>query len=220
MPWNSPGAVSRAEVPAGQPVVKARIAERLRGTAAAPDPAAEAYASLPAGIAAALFPNPLIPAAVLVPLVDRESGLTVLLTRRTDRLRDHPGQISFPGGRIDPGDAGPLAAALRETHEELGIAPELVDIFGYLPPHPVVTGFVITPVVGLVPAWVGIQSDPSEVAEVFELPLKFIVDPANVNRGIRQIRDLEVPVLEYRYGAYRIWGATAQILYSLSMKII
>lgn len=166
-----------------------------------------------------MFPNPLIPAAVLLLLVDREPGLTVLLTRRTDHLRDHPGQISLPGGCIEPGDAGPLGAALRETREELGIAPAVVNVLGYLPPHPVVTGFAVTPVVGLVPAWVGIQHDPSEVAEVFEVPLEFVLDPANVNRGMRRIRELEVPVLEYRYGTHRIWGATAQILYSFSIKI-
>ena len=161
---------------------------------------------------AALFPKLLIPAAVLVPLVERKSGLTVLLTRRTDHLRDHPGQISFPGGRVAATDAGPLAAALRETSEELGISSDLVEVVGYLPPHPVVTGFAVTPVVGFLPGSLELRPDPVEVAEVFEVPLTFILDPANARSGLRRIGNMDVPVWEYRYQSHKIWGATASIL--------
>lgn len=220
MPWNSPGAASRAEGrPAPAPAVKARITARLHGTAPAQDPESAARAALPPEVAA-LFPNPLIPAAVLVPLVERASGLTVLLTRRTAHLRDHPGQISFPGGRVAVTDANPLAAALRETREELGISSALVELAGYLPPQLVVTGFTVTPVVGFLPGSLALRPDPVEVAEVFEVPLGFILDPVNAIGGLRRIGHLEIPVWEYRYGSHRIWGATANILNSFRLIII
>jgi 8-oxo-dGTP pyrophosphatase MutT (NUDIX family) len=194
--------------------VKSRITERLRGTAPAHDVQSEARAPWPPEISAALFPKPLVPAAVLVPLVERDTGLTVLLTRRTDHLRDHPGQISFPGGRLDPGDAGPLEAALRETTEELGIAACIIEVAGYLPPHAVVTGFVVTPIVGFLPATFDLRPDSFEVADVFEVPLDFLLNPVNAIPGRRRVQDLELPVWEYIYERHRIWGATAHILKS------
>ena len=198
--------------------MKARITARLRSTTPAQDPESEARATLPPGVAA-LFPDPLIPAAVLVPLVERESGLTVLLTRRTDHLRDHPGQISFPGGRVAAADLSPLATALRETREELGIASELIELAGYLPAHAVVTGFAVTPVVGFLPGSLEVVPDPVEVAEAFEVPLAFILDPANAIRGLRRIGHMDIPVWEYRYRSHRIWGATANILNSFRLII-
>ena len=191
--------------------MKVRIITRLRGTQPARDPEAEARAALPPEVVA-LFPKPLIAAAVLLPLVERESGLTVLLTRRTDHLRDHPGQISFPGGRLAADDETPLAAALRETREELGIPAGAVEVAGYLPPQAVVTGFAVTPVVGFLSASVDLFPDSVEVAEVFEVPLAFILDPANLLSGLRRFKDVDLPVWEYRYGPHRIWGATASIL--------
>ena len=147
---------------------------------------------------------------MLVPLVERQAGLTVLLTRRTDHLRDHPGQISFPGGRVAATDASPLATALRETSEELGISSDLVEVAGYLPPHPVVTGFAVTPVVGFLPGSLELRPDPVEVAEVFEIPLAFILDPVNARPGHRRIGGIEVPVWEYHYGSAHDLGGDRQ----------
>jgi 8-oxo-dGTP pyrophosphatase MutT (NUDIX family) len=199
--------------------LKARIIEQLRGTAPARDVEAAALASWPPEVVRSLFPAPLTPAAVLVPLVERSEGLTVLLTRRADHLKDHPGQISLPGGRISAGDADPLAAALRETREELGIGAALIEIAGYLPPHAVVTGFAVTPVVGFLPPVFDLRPEPLEVAEAFEVPLAFLGDPVNAIAGRRRVRDLELPVWEYRFGRHRIWGATAHILKSLMDKL-
>jgi 8-oxo-dGTP pyrophosphatase MutT (NUDIX family) len=148
-------------------------------------------------------------------LVERSSGLTVLLTRRTEHLRDHPGQISFPGGRVEPGDAGPLATALREASEELGLLTDWIEVAGFLPPHAVVTGFVVTPVVGFLQADLALKLDAEEVAEAFEVPLQFFLEPGNLRQSIRRVRDVEVPLLEFSYGGHRIWGATANILSSL-----
>lgn len=192
-----------------------RLVQRLRDTAPAADPAAAAKALLPPTVAAALFPGALTAAAVLVPLIERPEGLTVLLTRRTEHLRDHPGQISLPGGRLDSPQESPLAAALREAHEELGIRPELVEVAGYLPPHAVVTGFVVTPVVGILPPALELRLDTYEVAEAFEVPLAFLLEPRNRVESVRRLREVEFPTWEYTYSNHRIWGATAHILNSL-----
>lgn len=198
---------------------KARIAERLKGTIPAPDPDRAARERLPAPVAEEWFRGPLIPAAVLVPLVERRSGFTVLLTRRTEHLRDHPGQISLPGGRVEAGDSDVRATALREACEELGIEPGLVTVLGYLPVHPVITGFAITPVVGFLPDGITLQLDPAEVAETFEVPLEFLLMPGSARQISRQVRGIEVPLFEYQYARYRIWGATANILRTLTNTI-
>ncbi|MBM3583248.1 MAG: CoA pyrophosphatase [Alphaproteobacteria bacterium] len=151
-------------------------------------------------------------AAVLVPLVDRAEGMTVILTRRSDDLPDHAGQISFPGGRIEPHDADEAAAALRETAEEIGLPPEHVEILGSLAPYRTGTGYHITPVVGLIRPPFTLAPDPAEVAEVFEVPFDFVLDPANhrrdsmVWRGTLHFYDA-VP-----FGDRYIWGATAGML--------
>ena len=121
-----------------------KITQSLAGSGPAPDPIASALADLPDGVAAKWFKTPLVPAAVLVPLIERDDGISVLLTQRTEHLKDHPGQISFPGGRVEEIDNGPLNTALREVHEEIGIAPEFVAVAGYLQPMAVVTGFAVT----------------------------------------------------------------------------
>lgn len=155
-------------------------------------------------------------AAVLVPLVERADGITVLLTRRSEQLADHPGQVSFPGGRIEPDDPHPEAAALREAHEEVGLAPDRVEVIGRLATYRTRTGFEITPVVGLVTPPFDILPDPTEVAEVFEVPLAFLLDPANAQRRSREWRGMERFFWVFPYAGYYIWGATAGMLVNLA----
>jgi len=192
-----------------------RLIDRLRHTRPPQDLPAEALARLPTGIARQLFPEPLIAAAVLVGLVDRPTGWEVLLTRRTDHLRDHPGQISFPGGRVEAADGGTVAAALREAREEVGIAAAFIDVVGHLPPHAVITGFAVSPVVALLRPGFSLLADPVEVAEIFALPLSYLRDPAHLVWSERTVRGLTVPVCAIQYGPHQIWGATAHILNTL-----
>jgi len=156
-----------------------------------------------------------VPAAVLVPLVDRDDGFTVLLTRRADHLHDHAGQISFPGGRVEPHDIDVRAAALRETREEIGLPEERVEIVGRLDDYVTRTGYLVTPLVGVIAPPYPIDPDPVEVADVFEVPLAFILDPANHERHSRRWEGAErffyVLPFEDRY----IWGATAGMLVNL-----
>jgi 8-oxo-dGTP pyrophosphatase MutT (NUDIX family) len=163
-------------------------------------------------------------AAVLVPLVRRKHGLEVLLTRRTDHLRDHAGQISFPGGRSEPGDDGPVGTALREAHEEVGLAPAHVEVIGTLPAYTTVTHFVVTPVVALVEPRFELALDPFEVAEAFEVPLAWLMNPAHHHRhrfefdgGERQFLSMPWHALgpDGASREYFIWGATAAMLRNL-----
>lgn len=196
--------------------MRARILARLLGTRVPLDPEAEARAVFGETVSAVLFPQPLVPSAVLLPLVERSSDLRLLLTRRTEHLRDHPGQISFPGGRIEQGDAGPLDAALREAREEIGIPPEAVELAGYLPAQPVITGFAILPVVGFVPNDIAWRPDPFEVAEIIEVPLDFLLDPASARRATRRVPPgIDIATVEFHYAGHRIWGATSNIINSL-----
>jgi len=159
---------------------------------------------------------PLTPAAVLVPLVLRPEGMTVLLTKRTAHLAAHAGQISFPGGRLEETDTDATDAALRETEEEIGLSREVIELIGRLDTYVVRTGFEVTPVVGLVTPPFETTRDEFEVAEIFEVPLAFILDPKNHQRqsrvdfgGVKR----EFWVLPYR--DYYIWGATAGMLVNL-----
>jgi 8-oxo-dGTP pyrophosphatase MutT (NUDIX family) len=159
-------------------------------------------------------------AAVLVPLVERSGGLQVLLTRRTDHLRDHAGQISFPGGRSEAHDAGPEGTALREAEEEVGLAARHVQVIGRMPTYATVTSFVVTPVVALVQPPFELKLDAFEVAEAFEVPLAFLMDPANHRRhrftfegGEREF--LSMPWRPAGGDEYFIWGATAAMLRNL-----
>jgi 8-oxo-dGTP pyrophosphatase MutT (NUDIX family) len=152
------------------------------------------------------------PAAVLVGLVDREAGPALLLTQRTDHLRDHAGQICFPGGRIEAGDESAAAAALREAEEEIGLDPARVGIIGTLPPYQTVTGFRIHPVVGWISPPFELRPDPFEVAEVFEVPLHFVLDPENHRRQSYRRGPLTRGYYVLSYQGRFIWGATAGIL--------
>lgn len=156
------------------------------------------------------------PAAVLVPLVNRDEGMTVLLTQRTDHLADHAGQISFPGGRSEPEDSGPEATALRETEEEIGLPRDCVEILGLLPEYQTVTGFRVTPVVGLVAPPFPLKLDAFEVAEVFEVPLAFLMDPSNHQRHSYQRDGRTRHYFAMPYDGRYIWGATAAMLVNLS----
>jgi 8-oxo-dGTP pyrophosphatase MutT (NUDIX family) len=155
------------------------------------------------------------PAAVLVPLVERATGMTVLLTQRATTLKDHAGQISFPGGRIEPEDADAWHAALREAYEEIGLRPELVEFAGYLPDHVVISGFRVTPVVGFVKPEYQLRIATAEVHDVFEVPLDFILDEANHKSRQRKIGELTIDIHDIPYGERNIWGATAGMLMTL-----
>jgi 8-oxo-dGTP pyrophosphatase MutT (NUDIX family) len=159
--------------------------------------------------------GPLTPAAVLVPLVLRHDGPTVLLTQRTDHLYDHAGQISFPGGRIEDGDATPEAAALRETEEEVGLDRARVELIGRLDTYVVRTGFEVTPAVGFVHPPFDINPDPFEVAEVFEVPLDFVLDRGNHERQSREFKGVQRFFFVMQYKDRYIWGATAAMLVNL-----
>ncbi|HLY44265.1 MAG TPA: CoA pyrophosphatase [Stellaceae bacterium] len=156
------------------------------------------------------------PAAVLVPLVDHSHGMSVLLTQRTAHLSAHAGQISFPGGRIEQHDPDAVAAALRETHEEVGLPPERVDVIGRLDTYITGTGFEITPIVGLLAPPFALAIDPYEVAEAFEVPLAFILDRRNHQRIERESAGRRRCFFVLPYEGRNIWGATAGILVNLA----
>lgn len=161
-------------------------------------------------------PDPhLTAAAVLIPLVVRSTSISVLLTRRSDNLKHHPGQISFPGGRVEAFDASPTAAALRETEEEVGLHPDQVELLGMLPEYGNITGFRVTPVVGLVHPPFELALDEFEVAESFEVPLHFLMDRANHQVLTLKRGDQWREVYAMPYGERFIWGTTAAILVSL-----
>lgn len=161
----------------------------------------------------------LTPAAVLFPIVLHPAGLTVLLTQRTAHLRDHAGQISFPGGRVEADDLSPTHTALRETEEEIGLSREHIEIAGFLPEYRTGTGFCVTPVVALVRPPFTLQPDPFEVAEIFEVPLAFLLDPANHQRHSLHYRGALRNYFAMPYGDYFIWGATAGMIRSLSERL-
>jgi 8-oxo-dGTP pyrophosphatase MutT (NUDIX family) len=159
--------------------------------------------------------RPLTPAAVLVPLVDRPDGLTVLLTRRTAHLAHHAGQVSFPGGHIEPGDGGPVDTALRETEEEVGLDRRHVEVIGHLDTYVTRTGFVVTPVVAIIHPPFTLSPDAHEVDEAFEVPLAFLLDPSNHQRCSAEFEGVTRHFYAMPYNRHFIWGATAGMLMNL-----
>jgi 8-oxo-dGTP pyrophosphatase MutT (NUDIX family) len=155
-------------------------------------------------------------AAVLVPIVSHPEGLTVLFTQRTAHLKAHSGQVSFPGGRAEPDDASPEFTALREAQEEIGLAPERVEVLARLPDYLTRSGFRIAPVVGLVAPPLELVPDPNEVDDVFEVPLAFLLDPRNHRHRTREWQGRTVGYWEMPYGERYIWGATAGMVVNLS----
>ncbi|MES2682868.1 MAG: CoA pyrophosphatase [Pseudomonadota bacterium] len=158
-------------------------------------------------------------AAVLVPILMRPQGYSVLLTRRADTLRNHKGQVSFPGGRRDPEDATLAACALREAEEEVGLPAANVEIIGYLDDYPTTTRYRVTPVVALVTPPAQFAFDAGEVAEVFEVPLSLLLDSRRYESKILTKDGLNVPFFEIHHEGHRIWGATAGMLRDFSRKM-
>lgn len=152
------------------------------------------------------------PAGVLIPIVQRRRDLTILMTRRSDYMAHHAGQVSFPGGRMDGDDVDIVETALRETEEEVGIARHKVAVIGHMRPTPTITGYAVTPTIGLIQEDLQLTLDPGEVADVFEVPLDYLMDAGNYRQSLREYRGQELPVIEVRFEGYRIWGATAFIL--------
>lgn len=192
------------------------LRERLSRTAPPEDPTAmelpERSGQWPDGVRQRLQTS-LVPAGVLIAVINRGAAeLSLLLTRRSAELRHHAGQVSFPGGRMEPGDASVVETALREAREEVGIAPSQVELVGYLAPMPTITGFVVTPVIGLVPGDVDVAVDRNEVELAFEVPLPFLQDPGNRLLVEREFFGGIAEMPEFRYAGQRIWGATAFII--------
>ena len=195
--------------------LRTRIESLLRDTVPGRDPEfpyAAQFTPEQIDLLRKMFPAEPARAAVLVPLVERPTGLQVLLTQRASHLKNHPGQISFPGGRIESADAGPWEAALRETREEIGLEPQFVTRAGYLQDHLVISGFRVTPAVGFVQPGFNLHLDETEVENVFEVPLEFVLDVRNHLPRDRSIAGHTVITHEIPYEGRQIWGATASML--------
>lgn len=192
-----------------------RLSRALHPLAMAPGAAPWNLAELD-GLPLAYPPQP---AAVLVGIRPAPSGASVLLTRRTEQLREHAGQVSFPGGRIDALDADPVAAALREASEEIGLERGQARPLGYIDPYLTITGYRVLPVVAVIDPGFQPRANPAEVAEVFEVPLALLLDPARLEQVDIPFAGRIRHVLQYRYRPHRIWGATASILYNLRERL-
>lgn len=169
---------------------------------------------------ARVLPKRLTPAAVLVPLVERDGELHVLLTQRAQHLKHHAGQISFPGGRIEDRDTGPLDAALRETEEEVGLPAADIEIAGYLDNYFTITGYSVTPVVGFYRHDMELTLDRTEVEDAFEVPLAHLFDPANHQRKMKEIYGFKIPYFRIPWEDRNIWGATASMIVCFYRTIV
>jgi 8-oxo-dGTP pyrophosphatase MutT (NUDIX family) len=167
-----------------------------------------------------LLPAEPLAAAVLMPIVERETGLTMLLTQRASHLRNHAGQVSFPGGRIEPDDPGPIEAALRETEEEIGLARRFVRPIGRLEDHLVISGFSVAPIIALVTPGFDLELDAREVDLTFEVPLRHLLDAANHRAGERTFGDVTVTVYDIPFEGHHIWGATAGMLITFYRRMV
>lgn len=176
---------------------------------------------VPVVVRKALLPSMALlrPAAVLLPLLRRSEGFSVLLTRRADTLRHHKGQISFPGGRRDPEDVSFADCALREAEEEVALPRKLVEVIGYLDDYPTMSRYLVTPVVALVEPPPAFHFDPGEVAEVFEVPLSVVLDRDRFQRGMLTRDGFRLPFMELHHDSRRIWGATAGMLWDFSRRV-
>lgn len=207
-----------AKTPLASSALRHLIEERLKDSrppaGSGTTPPAELFAGS-GDILRRYYSSAPVAAAVLVPIIDHPDELSILLTQRAAHLKNHPGQISFPGGRIEPGDAGALAAALRETEEEIGLTREYITIAGYLDPQPVLTGFWITPVVAFVQPGFTLDIDHREVESTFEVPLEHILDSRNHHMQEHMLGEHRVQVHDIPYRDHRIWGATAGMLMRL-----
>jgi 8-oxo-dGTP pyrophosphatase MutT (NUDIX family) len=208
-----------APIPASTPdsrlwsrLTRDEIMARLARPAAAPGVRDKHVIALPPGARVTL-------AAVLVPLVPRADEVHVLLTQRTAHLKDHPSQISFPGGRVEGGDENRIETALREAEEEIGLARERVAILGTLPDYDMPSGFRISPVIGWVEPPFALQLDPVEVEAAFEVPLSFVLDPANHAYRSYEFNGRHRDYLAMPYQGRYIWGATAGMLQRLSQQL-
>jgi 8-oxo-dGTP pyrophosphatase MutT (NUDIX family) len=161
------------------------------------------------------FPANPVPAAVLVPFVDRPEGLSILLTQRASQLAKHAAQVSFPGGRLEESDPDVASAALREAQEEIGLDPARVRVFGYLPDHLVISGYRVTPVLSLVTPPFTIEANPAEVETVFEVPADYVFDARNHKARLRRVGDEEMLLHDIPWQGLNIWGATAGMLLTL-----
>lgn len=160
------------------------------------------------------------PAGVLIPVVERAAQLSVLLTQRAADLKHHPGQVSFPGGRMEEHDRDLSVTALRETYEEVGIEPGQVSVIGYLDSMPTITGYAVTPVVGVIQGPTKLSIDRTEVEYAFEVPLEFLLDPDNDRLVEREFEGRTVTMMELHYEGQRIWGATAMMLQVFRKKLL
>ncbi|MBU2889788.1 CoA pyrophosphatase [Celeribacter halophilus] len=163
--------------------------------------------------------QPLRPAGVLVPIRETADGLRLILTKRSSALKHHPGQIAFPGGRVEPTDVSPVEAALREAHEEIGLPPSVVEVLGQLPTHQTVTQFEMYPVLGWIRGDCELTPEAGEVSEIFEVPLSHVLNSANFTIQSRRWRGHMRSFYTVPYGPYYIWGATARILRVLADRV-
>lgn len=205
--------MSQAEVD-----LRARILARFEGTQPRHEPTDWRLLGVDAERARKLqshFPANPVPAAVLVPLVNRPGGLTVLLTQRASQLAKHAAQVSFPGGRLEDSDPDVAHAALREAQEEIGLDPSRVRVFGYLPDHLVISGFRVTPVLSLVTPPFSLEINTAEVAEAFEVPVSHIFDTRNHKARLRRVGNEDMLLFDLPWAGHNIWGATAGMLMTL-----